>query len=185
MGELLYYMYSSDFVFLLLVKAANSGINTMMKWCRKVTKWYYTTSCGIKDWKKDSWKNWEVLYCDTKLSSLLRNFSRDIQTSFRVKWLKCSIPFLFKNFLSVDEKIGTQKNEVMEIVFEFTSSTHVDQNLESDGDSLISNPTLQHLEEDIVHGLDDDLEIIDEKLTGQLWHCHNIRHGLHRQIITR
>lgn len=75
---------------------------------------------------------------------------------------------MFKNFLSVDEKIGTQKNEVMEIVFEFTSSTHVDQNLESDGDSLISNPTLQHLEEDIVHGLDDDLEIIDEKLTGQL-----------------
>ncbi|XP_015084357.1 putative late blight resistance protein homolog R1A-3 [Solanum pennellii] len=54
----------------------------------------------------------------------------------------------------------------MEIVFQFTSSTHDDQNLESDGDSLISSPTLQHLEEDIVHGLDDDLEIIVEKLTG-------------------
>ncbi|KAK4730420.1 hypothetical protein R3W88_023408 [Solanum pinnatisectum] len=80
---------------------------------------------------------------------------------------------LHKNFLSVVEKIDTQKNEVMEIVSEFTTSTRDDQILESDGDSLIntssrSNPTLQHLEDDIVHGLDDDLEIIVERLTGQL-----------------
>ncbi|WMV42998.1 hypothetical protein MTR67_036383 [Solanum verrucosum] len=54
---------------------------------------------------------------------------------------------LHKNLLSVVEKINTQKNEVMEIVSEFATSTHDDQILQSDGDSLIntssrSNPTL-------------------------------------------
>uniref|UniRef100_M1CW59 Resistance protein PSH-RGH6 n=1 Tax=Solanum tuberosum TaxID=4113 RepID=M1CW59_SOLTU len=75
---------------------------------------------------------------------------------------------LHKNLLSVVEKLDRKKNEVMEIVSEFTTSTHDDQILQSDGDSLISNPRLQHLEDDIVHGLDDDLEIIVERLTGQL-----------------
>ncbi|XP_049361347.1 putative late blight resistance protein homolog R1A-10 [Solanum verrucosum] len=80
---------------------------------------------------------------------------------------------LHKNLLSVVEKLDTQKNEVMEIVSEFTTNTYDDQILESDGDSLIStssrsNPKLQHLEDDIVHGLDDDLEIIVERLTEQL-----------------
>ncbi|KAH0643873.1 hypothetical protein KY289_034847 [Solanum tuberosum] len=75
---------------------------------------------------------------------------------------------LHKNFLSVVKKMDTKKNEVMEIVSEFTTSTHDDQILQSDGDCLISNPRLQHLEDDIVHRLDDDLEIIVERLTGQL-----------------
>ncbi|TMW83279.1 hypothetical protein EJD97_002239 [Solanum chilense] len=73
---------------------------------------------------------------------------------------------LHKNLLSVVEKIDTQKNEVMEIVSEFTTRTHDDQILECDGYS--SNATLQHSEDDIVRGLDDDLEIIVERLTGQL-----------------
>ncbi|KAH0642663.1 hypothetical protein KY289_033637 [Solanum tuberosum] len=95
-----------------------------------------------------------------------------------ISWTFGTTPtsLLHKKLLSAVEKIDTQKNEVMEIVSEFTTSTHDthdDQILESDGDSLIStssrsNPRLQHLEDNIVHRLDDDLEIIVERLTGQL-----------------
>ncbi|KAK4371869.1 hypothetical protein RND71_007253 [Anisodus tanguticus] len=83
---------------------------------------------------------------------------------------------LHKNFLPVVERIHTIKNEVMEILSDFSTRTHDtddEQNLESARDSLIgassiSNSMLQHLEDDIVHGLDDDLEIIVRKLTEPL-----------------
>ncbi|OIT19101.1 PREDICTED: putative late blight resistance protein homolog R1A-10 [Nicotiana attenuata] len=71
--------------------------------------------------------------------------------------------------------MDTTKKELMEIVSDFsTSSTHDaddDQILELFEDSLIgtsskSNPMLSNLENDIVQGLDDDLEIIVKRLTG-------------------
>ncbi|KAJ8574284.1 hypothetical protein K7X08_026089 [Anisodus acutangulus] len=82
---------------------------------------------------------------------------------------------LHKNLLPVVERIDTKKKKVMEIVSDFSTRGHDiddddDQVLESAGDSLIgassrSNPRLQYLEDDIVHGLDDDLEIIVKRLT--------------------
>ncbi|KAK4380525.1 hypothetical protein RND71_002387 [Anisodus tanguticus] len=82
---------------------------------------------------------------------------------------------LHKNLLPVVERIDTKKKKVMEIVSDFSTRGHDiddddDQVLEPAGDSLIgassrSNPRLQHLEDDIVHGLDDDLEIIVKRLT--------------------
>ncbi|CAN4087523.1 unnamed protein product [Withania somnifera] len=81
-----------------------------------------------------------------------------------------------KSFLPVVEKIDTVKNEVMEIVSDFSTSSHDiddDKILESAGDSVIDtssrrNLMLQHLEDDIVHGLNDDLEIIVKRLTEPL-----------------
>ncbi|KAM3288783.1 hypothetical protein P3S67_022213 [Capsicum chacoense] len=76
---------------------------------------------------------------------------------------------LNKNLRPVVERINIIKNEVMEIVSDFSTSSHdMDdhQALESVGDFLIdstssrSNWMLQHLEGDIVQGLDGDLEII-------------------------
>lgn len=82
---------------------------------------------------------------------------------------------LNKNFLPVVERIDTIKKEVMEIVSDFSTSTHGiddDHILESARDSLSdtsrSNRMLQHLEDGIVHGLDDDLEIIVERLNGAM-----------------
>ncbi|KAM3205781.1 hypothetical protein P3L10_029191 [Capsicum annuum] len=76
---------------------------------------------------------------------------------------------LNKNLRPVVERINIIENEVMEIVSDFSTSSHdMDdhQALESVGDFLIdstssrSNWMLQHLEGDIVQGLDGDLEII-------------------------
>ncbi|XP_059281095.1 LOW QUALITY PROTEIN: putative late blight resistance protein homolog R1A-10 [Lycium ferocissimum] len=79
---------------------------------------------------------------------------------------------LYKNLLPFVERVERKKNEVLEIVSDFSTRIHDDQILESAGDSLIgassrSNPMLQHLEDDIVRGLDDDLEIIVKRLTGR------------------
>ncbi|MCD7452683.1 hypothetical protein HAX54_017743 [Datura stramonium] len=70
---------------------------------------------------------------------------------------------LCKNLLKVVEKINTTKKEVMEIV------SDDDKILELSGDSLIGTSSismLPNLEDDIVQGLDDDLEIIVKRLTG-------------------
>ncbi|XP_060196173.1 putative late blight resistance protein homolog R1A-10 isoform X2 [Lycium barbarum] len=80
---------------------------------------------------------------------------------------------LYKNLLPFVERVDRKKNEVMEIVSDFSTRIHDiddDQILESAEDSLIgassrSNPVLQHFEDDSVHGLDDDLEIIVKRLT--------------------
>nr|WHB10908.1 Rpi-amr4 [Solanum americanum] len=67
------------------------------------------------------------------------------------------------DLLPVVEKLDTTKKEVMDIL------SHI---LEFSGDSLIgtsstSYPMLSHqLEDDIAHGIDDDLEIIAKRLTG-------------------
>uniref|UniRef100_A0A1S3XLW2 Probable disease resistance protein At1g58390 n=2 Tax=Nicotiana TaxID=4085 RepID=A0A1S3XLW2_TOBAC len=73
----------------------------------------------------------------------------------------------------VVEKMDTTKKQVMEIVSNFGTSIHdsYDEIVEIHGDSLIgppsrSNPMLPNLEDDIVQGLDDDLEIIVGRLKG-------------------
>ncbi|KAF3638116.1 putative late blight resistance protein -like protein R1A-10-like [Capsicum annuum] len=80
-----------------------------------------------------------------------------------------------RNLGPVVERINTIKNEVMEIVSDFSTSSRNDHRfLESVGDFLIdstssrSNQMLQHLEGDIVQGLDEDLEIIVRRLTEPL-----------------
>ncbi|XP_015160686.1 putative late blight resistance protein homolog R1B-17 [Solanum tuberosum] len=71
------------------------------------------------------------------------------------------------DMLPVVEKMDTTKKQVMEIL-----SHDADQILELTADSLIgassmSDPTLSdHLKDDIVQGLDGDLEIIDKRLRG-------------------
>ncbi|KAK6790656.1 hypothetical protein RDI58_009737 [Solanum bulbocastanum] len=71
------------------------------------------------------------------------------------------------DMLSVVEKMDTTKKQVMEIL-----SHDADQILELTTDSLIgassmSDPMLSdHLKDDIVQGLDGDLEIIDKRLRG-------------------
>ncbi|KAJ8565119.1 hypothetical protein K7X08_001579 [Anisodus acutangulus] len=91
------------------------------------------------------------------------------QTVKGASW-KFGIPriILPKNFLTVVEKIDKTKKEVMEIVSDLRTSTHDgdnDQIVELSGESLIntssrSNRMLPNLEDVIVQGLDDDLEII-------------------------
>ncbi|XP_019237297.1 PREDICTED: putative disease resistance protein At1g50180 [Nicotiana attenuata] len=80
-----------------------------------------------------------------------------------------------EHLLPVFETMNTTKKEVMEIVSDLsTSSTHdADdyQTLELPRYSLIgtsytSNQMLSYLENDIVQGFDDDLEIIVKRLTG-------------------
>ncbi|XP_015160690.1 uncharacterized protein [Solanum tuberosum] len=71
------------------------------------------------------------------------------------------------DMLPVVEKMDTTKKQVMEIL-----SHDADQILELTADSLIgassmSDPMLSdHLKDDIVQGLDGDLEIIDKRLRG-------------------
>ncbi|KAG5608222.1 hypothetical protein H5410_019503 [Solanum commersonii] len=71
------------------------------------------------------------------------------------------------DMLPVVEKMDTTKKQVMELL-----SHDADQILELTGDSLIdassmSDPMLSdHLKDDIVQGLDGDLEIIDKRLRG-------------------
>ncbi|XP_009609961.1 putative disease resistance RPP13-like protein 3 [Nicotiana tomentosiformis] len=79
-----------------------------------------------------------------------------------------------QDLLPIVEKMDITKKELMEIVSDFSTSTHdADDNLilESTLDSRIgtssrSNLMLGNLEDDIVQGLDDDLEIIVKRLTG-------------------
>ncbi|CAN4078978.1 unnamed protein product [Withania somnifera] len=80
---------------------------------------------------------------------------------------------LQKNFLPVVERINTIKNEVMDILSDFSKSTHDRKIFESVGDSFTdtssgSNLMLHHLEDDITHGLEEDLEIIVQRLTERL-----------------
>nr|XP_016505702.1 PREDICTED: probable disease resistance RPP8-like protein 4 [Nicotiana tabacum] len=78
------------------------------------------------------------------------------------------------NLVSVVKKIDTTKKEVMEIISEFSTSTHdvEDEIDELSGDSLIgtsrSDPMLPNLEAATVQGLEDDLKIIVKRLTGPL-----------------
>ncbi|KAH0678154.1 hypothetical protein KY284_019239 [Solanum tuberosum] len=66
------------------------------------------------------------------------------------------------NMLPVVEKMDTTKKQVMEIL-----SHDADQILELTGASSMSDPMLSnHLKDDIVQGLDSDLEIIDKRLRG-------------------
>ncbi|PHT71501.1 hypothetical protein T459_26605 [Capsicum annuum] len=80
---------------------------------------------------------------------------------------------LLRNLQPVVERINTIMNEVMEIVSDFSTSSHdMDdhQFLESVGDFSIgstssrSNRMLQNLDGDIVQGIDEDLEIIVRRL---------------------
>ncbi|KAJ8539916.1 hypothetical protein K7X08_026305 [Anisodus acutangulus] len=64
---------------------------------------------------------------------------------------------LGRNLLSVVEKIDTTKKEVIEIVSDFGTSTHANDEV---GTTSRSNTMLPNLEDAIVQGLDDDLEII-------------------------
>ncbi|WMV23538.1 hypothetical protein MTR67_016923 [Solanum verrucosum] len=68
------------------------------------------------------------------------------------------------DLLPVVEKMDTTKKQVMEIL-----SHDADQLLELSGNSLIDTSSTSYpmLEDDIVHGLDDDLEIIINRLTGR------------------
>ncbi|XP_060185336.1 putative late blight resistance protein homolog R1B-14 [Lycium barbarum] len=83
---------------------------------------------------------------------------------------------LYRNLREVVKKINSTKKEVMKIVSDFSTSIRNaddDQILELSGDSLIgtssrSYAVLPNLEDDIVQGLDDDLEKIVEKLRGPL-----------------
>ncbi|PHT63352.1 hypothetical protein T459_32716 [Capsicum annuum] len=82
---------------------------------------------------------------------------------------------LRRNLRPVVKRINTIRNEVMETVSDFSTSSRNDHRfLESVGDFLIdstssrSNRMLQHLEGDIVQGLDEDLEIIVRRLTEPL-----------------
>ncbi|XP_019241238.1 PREDICTED: putative late blight resistance protein homolog R1A-3 [Nicotiana attenuata] len=84
--------------------------------------------------------------------------------------------FLYWNLRPVVKKVNTAKKEVMQIISDLSTSSHGDdddddQILESSGYSLIgtffkSNQLLPNLEDAIVQGLDDDLEIIVKRLTG-------------------
>ncbi|XP_015161246.1 putative late blight resistance protein homolog R1A-4 [Solanum tuberosum] len=66
------------------------------------------------------------------------------------------------DMLPVVEKMDTTKKQVMEIL-----SHDADQILELTGASSMSDPMLSgHLKDDIVQGLDGDLEIIDKRLRG-------------------
>ncbi|XP_006346790.1 putative late blight resistance protein homolog R1B-23 [Solanum tuberosum] len=69
-----------------------------------------------------------------------------------------------QDLLPLFEKMDTTKKQVMEIV-----SHHADQVLELYGDSLIGTYSTRYpmLEDDIVQGLDDDLEIIINRLKGR------------------
>ncbi|XP_059276748.1 putative late blight resistance protein homolog R1A-3 [Lycium ferocissimum] len=69
---------------------------------------------------------------------------------------------LDRNLLSVVEKIDTTKKEVREIISGFGTSTHHADD-EADKSSR-RNAMLPNLEDAIVQGLDDDLEIIVERL---------------------
>ncbi|KAM3205797.1 hypothetical protein P3L10_029207 [Capsicum annuum] len=82
---------------------------------------------------------------------------------------------LRRNLRPVIKRINTIRNEVMESASDFSTSSRNDHRfLESVGDFLIdstssrSNRMLQHLEGDIVQGLDEDLEIIVRRLTEPL-----------------
>ncbi|PHT71560.1 hypothetical protein T459_26664 [Capsicum annuum] len=82
---------------------------------------------------------------------------------------------LRRNLRPVVKRINTIRNEVMETASDFSTSSRNDHRfLESVGDFLIdstssrSNRMLQHLEGDIVQGLDEDLEIIVRRLTEPL-----------------
>nr|XP_033515552.1 uncharacterized protein LOC117280003 [Nicotiana tomentosiformis] len=76
-----------------------------------------------------------------------------------------------EDLLPVIAKMDKTKKEVMEIVSDFSTSTHNadgDQILELSEDSLIgtssrSYPMREYLEYDMVQGLDDDLETIVQK----------------------
>ncbi|KAK6791052.1 hypothetical protein RDI58_010133 [Solanum bulbocastanum] len=69
-----------------------------------------------------------------------------------------------QDLLPLVENMDTTKKQVMEIV-----SHHADQVLELSRDSLIATSSTSYpmLEDDIVQGLDDDLEIIINRLKGQ------------------
>ncbi|PHT37098.1 hypothetical protein CQW23_24798 [Capsicum baccatum] len=82
---------------------------------------------------------------------------------------------LRRNLRPVVKRINTIRNEVMETLSDFSTSSRNDHPfLESVGDFFIdstssrSNRMLQHLEGDIVQGLDEDLEIIVRRLTEPL-----------------
>ncbi|XP_015164736.1 putative late blight resistance protein homolog R1B-14 [Solanum tuberosum] len=112
------------------------------------------------------------------LEEIIRDAVSYAENVIEMSWTcgNASESSLNKNFLPVVERIDTIKKEVMEIVSDFSTSTHDiddDHILESAGDSLSdtssrSNRMLQHLEDGIVHGLDDDLEIIVERLKGAM-----------------
>ncbi|KAG5628755.1 hypothetical protein H5410_000472 [Solanum commersonii] len=112
------------------------------------------------------------------LEEIIRDAASYAEDGIKMSWTcgNASESSLNKNFLPVVERIDTIKKEVMEIVSDFSTSTHDiddDHILEFAGDSLSdtssrSNRMLQHLEDGIVHGLDDDLEIIVERLKGAM-----------------
>ncbi|XP_049378334.1 putative late blight resistance protein homolog R1A-10 [Solanum stenotomum] len=68
-----------------------------------------------------------------------------------------------QDLLAVFEKMDTTKKQVMEIV-----SDDADQILEISGDSMIGTSSTSYpmVEDDIVQGIDDDLEIIVKRLAG-------------------
>ncbi|KAH0729055.1 hypothetical protein KY289_000243 [Solanum tuberosum] len=112
------------------------------------------------------------------LEEIIRDAASYAEDVIEMSWTcgNASESSLNKNFLPVVERIDTIKKDVMEIASDFSTSTHDiddDHILESAGDSLSdtssrSNRMLQHLEDGIVHGLDDDLEIIVERLKGAM-----------------
>ncbi|PHT54388.1 hypothetical protein CQW23_08850 [Capsicum baccatum] len=74
---------------------------------------------------------------------------------------------LHRNLMSIVVKIETTKKEVMEIVSDFsTSSTRDADDVDQILELSTSNSMLQNLEDDIVQGLDEDLEIIVKRLIG-------------------
>ncbi|PHT60373.1 hypothetical protein CQW23_02736 [Capsicum baccatum] len=110
---------------------------------------------------------------------IIRSAASDAEDVIEMCWTcgNASESSLNKNLRPVVTRINTIKNEVMEIVSGFSTSSHdMDDHrfLESAGDFLInsttyrSNRMLQHMEGDIVQGLDEDLEIIVRRLTEPL-----------------
>ncbi|PHT80929.1 hypothetical protein T459_13944 [Capsicum annuum] len=74
---------------------------------------------------------------------------------------------LHRKLMSIVVKIETTKKEVMEIVSDFsTSSTRDADDVDQILELSTSNSMLQNLEDDIVQGLDEDLEIIVKRLIG-------------------
>ncbi|KAM3288775.1 hypothetical protein P3S67_022205 [Capsicum chacoense] len=111
------------------------------------------------------------------IEEIIKSAASDAEDVIEMCWTceNASESSLNKNLRPVVERINTIKNEVMEIVFDFsTSSRNYHRFLESVGDFLIdstssrTNQMLQNLDGDIVQGLYEDLEIIVRRLTEPL-----------------
>ncbi|KAM3339432.1 hypothetical protein P3S68_029301 [Capsicum galapagoense] len=111
------------------------------------------------------------------IEEIIKSAASDAEDVIEMCWTceNASESSLNKNLRPVVERINTIKNEVMEIVSDFSTSSRNDHRfLESVGDFLIdstssrTNQMLQNLDGDIVQGLYEDLEIIVRRLTKPL-----------------